>query len=165
MEMGGLACICSTDTFRRCNCSIGPCVYGKNWPKKCAELVQRGVDIFLMPNLVYILDGKSLPGVIITWTEEQMSADWGKVQRDYPAVRSFLISKTDVLTLHPLVVGTRRAETAIVGTSRPHSNFLTHWINVEEDRTFFVFYRARGDETCAHGEVRVRSELLSHYKA
>jgi hypothetical protein len=36
--------------------------YGKNWPKKCAELVQRGVDIFLMPNLVYILNGKPLPG-------------------------------------------------------------------------------------------------------
>ena len=39
---------------------LGACVYGKNWPKKCAELVQRGVDIFLMPNLVYILDGKSV---------------------------------------------------------------------------------------------------------
>jgi hypothetical protein len=137
--------------------------YGANWPEKCADLVDRGVDIFLMPNLVYFSEkGKPAPG--FTWTGEQMTKDWAKVQKKHPNVCYFAISKADALTLHPLVVGTLLAEEEIADSSRPTSNFKTHWVNVQDDCAFIVYYRLRGGETQVNGEKRVRLELRGHLK-
>jgi hypothetical protein len=137
--------------------------YKENWPEKCADLVERGVDIFLMPNIVF-LSASGKPDPEITWTEKQMVKDWDKAEKKHPTVRYFPISNVEALHLHPLVKGTRNATAMILKSTRPTSNFETHWKHVQKDRAFFVIYRLRGDETCNDGEKRVRKELGSHNK-
>jgi hypothetical protein len=136
--------------------------HGHNFVFKCANVISRGMRIFIMPSFRSLHPGAHGGEVVRGW----MTKEWAGTKVLFPNVGVFSISSADAERLHPLVVGTMHVADKLSTRGRGKTKNESAWASQKDkigtDIAFYVFYSACAGETDDVGEKRVRSELKTH---